>query len=65
MNRILVIIVYGLGFSLSIWQWQSLDEETKNIAFYTVFLITIIQGNYLTFKLERLKEKLKVQNNDE
>lgn len=64
MNRILVVFVYGLSFIFSIYQWQSMSEEMKDIAFYTVFLITLIQGNYLTFKLEKLKEKLQAHNND-
>jgi uncharacterized membrane protein YbjE (DUF340 family) len=65
MNRIISILVYGLIFSLAIWQWQSLSEEMKDLTFYTVFFVALIQGNYFMFKLEKLQQKLQSQHNDE
>jgi hypothetical protein len=65
MNRVIIILYYTFLFVAIIWSWQSADEELKNYMFYTVLAIAWIQGNYLSFQLDRLKGKLQKKNNDE
>lgn len=65
MNFIINILFYILLAIAVIWHWQSASDTMKDFIFYTVFLITWVQGNFLMYKIESLKKKLKIKENNE
>ncbi|CAA0102468.1 Uncharacterised protein [BD1-7 clade bacterium] len=56
------LIIYAVIFIAAFTQWHSLSESTKDVAFYLIFALMVVQGNWLMWRIRKLEEKCKRQH---
>jgi hypothetical protein len=59
------IIVSLLILGFPVWFYHESDAEGQDILFYIVLAVLVIQGNYQTYIIEKLKEQLKALEKSE